>query len=296
MTRPIVFITGATGFVGRRLVALLDPARFDLRCLTRDPRAGFPAGVRAVVGALDRPADYESALQGASLVVHLAAQTGKAPRDVHFAANRDATARLVEASRAAGASGFVFVSSIAAAFADRFAYPYADAKAAAEEIVRTSGLPFLIVRPTMILGSGSPVGAGLARMALGPFVVVFGGGQVRVQPVSVDDVAHTLAAVVESGKLPSDTLELGGPEVVTMEELLQRMRSSAGRPPARTLHLPLAPTRRILAALEPWLLSVMPLTAGQLASFANDGIARPGAPCPPSRTALATMLTPPRHD
>lgn len=296
MTRPIVFITGATGFVGRRLVASLDPARFDLRCLTRDPRAAFPAGVRAITGELERPADYEAALDGAAMVVHLAAQTGKAPRHVHFAANRDATARLADASRAAGASGFLFVSSIAAGFADRFAYPYAEAKAAAEDVVRSSGLPFLIVRPTMILGPGSPVGAGLARMALGPVVAVFGAGQVRVQPVSVDDVAATLATVVESGKLPNDTLELGGPDVVTMEELLHMMRRAAGLPPARTLHLPLTPTRRVLAALEPWFLPIMPMTAGQLASFANDGTARPGAGGSPPRTDLATMLMPPRHD
>jgi hypothetical protein len=57
------------------------------------------------------------------------------------------------------------------------------------------------------------------------------------------------------------------------------------------VHVPLGPTRRLLAALEPWLLSVLPLTAGQLATFANDGLATRRGALPPPRVPLASMLS-----
>lgn len=276
----LIFVTGAAGYVGRRLVRALGARGSRVVALVRDP-ASLPAdlrslpGVEFVAGDLLEPASYEKALGGCSRVVHLAATTGKARPAVHERTNAEGTRTLLDAARRAGVGGFLHVSTIAVKFRDQRHYPYARSKVRAEEIVRASGVPFTIVRPTIVVGPDSPVVAGLGKLAGLPLVPVFGPGTARVQPISVDDVVLDLAEIVATDRFRGETIDLGGPEVVTIEELLRRIRSAAGKGRARVMHVPLGPVRAALALVEPLLLPVMPLTAGQLATFAEDGVAEP---------------------
>jgi hypothetical protein len=97
-----------------------------------------------------------------------------------------------------------------------------------------------------------------------------------VQPVDVEDVAQALAGLAHEPDAAGAVIEVGGPSVVTMNELLAKLRANLGLGDApRLVHLPLGLIRPLLAALEGPLLSVLPITAGQLASFANDGVAAP---------------------
>jgi len=268
-----LFVTGATGFIGRRLLAALDRRRFSgVTCLVRAP--GALAGERVVVGRLEDPASYAGALGPATTVVHLAALTGKAAPERYVAVNVDGTARLVTACRQAGVRRFAYVSTIAVTYQDTRRYPYARSKAAAEAIVRASDLDSLIVRPTIVLGMGSPASASFRRLAQPWLTLVPGHGRTRIQPIDVDDLARMLAALLAEGRFAGETLELGGPEVVTVGGFLRRLSARGGRrPPA--LHLPLAPVVAVLGRLERFLLPVLPVTAGQLSVFAQDGTAAP---------------------
>jgi len=228
-------------------------------------------GVEFVEGDLLQPDHCRRALKGCDTVLHLAAVTGKQKPEEYFRVNTEGTRVLLAAAKEAGAASFLYVSSIAAKFQNRFPYPYAESKRRAENLVRAGGVPWTIVRPTMIFGPGSPVQQGLKGLAMLPVIPLFGDGRVLVQPVFVDDVAGVIAGVRPGGQ----TIEVGGPEVVTMEQLLLRMRQAAGITNRRLLHLPLGPIAACLAAVEPLLRPVMPVTAGQLASFANAGIAEP---------------------
>jgi NADH dehydrogenase len=128
----------------------------------------------------------------------------------------------------------------------------------------------------MVFGQGSPVQQGLRRLATAPVPLVFGSGRVRVQPVHVNDLARCLADIV----LAEDAvplIELGGAEVVELNDLLRRMRRAAGRGEARILHIPAGPVRAMLAAGEALVGPIVPISAGQIASFVNDGIARSSA-------------------
>ncbi len=275
-----LFLTGASGFVGRRLLAALGGSRLDLTCLARDPAALTPllAGHsrwRATTGDLAALARDSAPLAGARTIVHLAALTGKASAAAFAAANIEGTRALIAGARSAGVSRLIFVSSIAAAFTDRRFYHYADSKRAAEALVRESGLDIAILRPTMILGAGSPVYTGLAKLAGAPAAVALGGGRVRVQPIHVDDVVALLVALMAEPQLSGRVLEAGGPEIVTMRDLLVRIRQRVRGRPGPVLPLPLEPLRTLLGLVEPLALPVLPLTAGQLASFANDSLATP---------------------
>jgi NADH dehydrogenase len=242
-------------------------------CLGRRKPAARTGNVEFVAGdLLDREA-IRRALKGCHTVAHLAATTGKQRREEHFRVNRDGTAALLEEARESGIERFLYVSSIAARFENRFRYYYAESKRQAEALVRESSVNWTIVRPTMIFGPGAPVQDALRRLAALPILPVFGDGRTPVQPVFVGDIAKVIAGILESNKFGGRTVEVGGPETLTIEDLLLRMRRAAGGRNAQVIHLPVRPIAICLAAVEPLLRSLLPLTAGQLASFVNSGAA-----------------------
>ena len=218
---------------------------------------------------------YEHKISGADTVVHLAAITGKARRDEYFETNVEGTRALTEMSRRLGISRFLYVSSIAARFPDKNHYYYAQSKEQAEEIVRTSGLRYTIVRPTIVLGQGAQVWKGLSRLARFPVIPIFGDGRTLIQPIWVDDLADFIIDVLKADRFQKETLEVGGIESISVEEfLLRASRLLRGSEP-RTIHLPLEPFRKAFSWLEPLFLPVLPVTAGQLASFRFDGRPQP---------------------
>ncbi len=273
-----LFLTGVSGFVGRALLRYLADTENEITVLTRSPDAlqlAVPKadGWRYLAGDVTQPSTYADTLAGADTVVHLAAVTGKAPARDYARVIREGTRQLVRASESSGVSHFIFVSTIAAAFPDRRYYPYANAKAQAEDAVRASSLDWLIVRPTMVFGKGSPVLQGLATLAGAPVGLIPGTGCTAVQPIDRDDLARILGYLVS--KPPSrEIIEVGGPDQIAILDLMRKIRTVLRGRSGPMVHLPLELMRRVLAAVEPALLPVLPLTAGQLTSFANDGAAR----------------------
>jgi NADH dehydrogenase len=272
---PALFVTGGAGFVGRRLLAELHASGRSVVALDRSGSLSRPGErVRVVRGHLLDPASYRDHLQSCDTVLHLAAATGRASAREHFEINVGGTEMLLAASREAGVSRFLFVSSIATTFPDQRDYHYARAKARAEDAVRRSTMRVAILRPTMILGAGAPLLAPLEKLALLPWIVVPGDGRARVQPVHVDDVVRAILAVVGDDRFDGETIEIGGPEAVTIEELLRRLRRARTGRDGRVLHVPLSLLRLPLRAAErAGLARLLPVTAGQLASFRWDGVA-----------------------
>lgn len=274
-----VFITGASGFVGRALVARLA-GRPDIRArlLMRDPGAlgTLPGNCTAVAGRLERPGDWTDALAGVDRVVHLAAVTGKAAPEEYDRVNCQASAALVAAAKAGGAGPVILVSTIAAGYPDRRHYPYAETKLAAERDLSASGHPHTILRPTIVLGPASPIAATLAKIAGAPVIPMPGLRRgIRVQPVHVDDVARALVALIDHPAHRGEVLDLGGPEALPFAELMARLHTELTGRRARLLPVPLAPIRAGLALVEPVARAALPVTAGQLAVFANPSTARP---------------------
>ncbi len=278
---PPLVITGASGFIGSRVLhALAERGVARVTVLARDPsrltgRSDWRPEWRAVRCDLASAPVPSDAIPPDAVVLHLAASTGKmSPADMSTV-NVQGTARVIDAARAANAQHLIFVSSIAAGFADQRWYHYARAKRAAEQLVSASGLPHSIVRPTMVFGPGSPIETALTGLATGGAPIVLGTGTVRVQPVHVDDVVELLLALVAGAPVGAAPLEVGGGDRLTLRELLARIRSARALAPRTPLSIPLGAVRLALGAVEPVFLPLLPVTAGQLAAFVNHSDAAP---------------------
>jgi NADH dehydrogenase len=264
-----LFVTGGTGFVGRHLLPRLP---FDLfqqvSCLTRSPeRLAAHGRVTAVPGDLANAASYSQALASSDTVVHLAASVGKASAVEHLRTNLEGTRRLLEECRRLGVERFVYVSSVAAKFKDISDYPYARSKREAEAAVRESGLTYCIVRPTLVVGRGGRAWSSLQALARRAVIPLPGSGASLTQPVYVEDLAECLVSVLRNGRFWNEAFDVGGPERITVEALVQAIHRHHSGKSGHVIHVPLGP-----------ILSVMRRgggTSGRLRFFLEDGVAEP---------------------
>ena len=290
-----LFITGATGFVGRRLLARLDPTRYHrVCCLTRTAapsleRRARDLPIEIIRGSVNDASTYAASLSGIDVVVHLAAVTGSARARDYHRVNAEGTRTLLDHCARAGMPRFVFVSSIAATYRHTTGYHYAHSKQRAEDAVRQSGLAYVIVRPTMVFGRESAAWRGLARLVLGGVTPLFGRGTVKVQPIYVDDLVDSLRAMVDDRSLTRHVFDLGGPDTLTMEDLLRRIHQAFRATEPRVIHLPVRPLIAILSLVEPVARTALPVTAGQLAAFVNDSSTEPNPDLGPYIDRLHTL-------
>ena len=242
-------VVGATGSLGRRVVAALRERGKPVRALTRDPaRATDLAilGAEVVQGDLRDPASLERACQGVEKLLSAAhgfdGKDGNSPAAVDARGNRC----LVEAARAAGVRHLVLASVVGAA-ADNPVDLFR-CKFEAEEAVRRSGMSFAILRATAFMEFwAAMVGAPILR---GGKVTIFGRGRNPVNFVSVDDVAAYALVALDDPRAAGRTLEVGGPENLSMIEVAAIFERVAGHSAKRT-HVPLPLMRFLAVALRP---------------------------------------------
>jgi nucleoside-diphosphate-sugar epimerase len=291
-----IFVTGAGGFIGQTLLARLSASNdFSVKMLLRRSTSPDPSQVfraRPVIGDLLAPEGYVRELAGCDTVVHLAAVTGKAAPGLYERVNVEGTRRLLQACKAAGVRRFLYVSTIAAGYPDKRHYPYAVTKAKAEILVRESGLAHAIVRPTLVLGARSPIWQTLlkiARLPVLPLPLPQSGRAVSVQPIHVDDVTRGITLLLESGRFESEVLELGGSCPLPFSAFLETVQIALRGEAVRIVRVPLGPARSALALIEPVLRPLLPVTAGQLALFANDSTASENWLLAQLRTGMPTV-------
>jgi nucleoside-diphosphate-sugar epimerase len=282
----VLFITGASGYLGGWFLRSVDLRQFGgAICLSRsEPRGGVP-GVEWVRGDLLEPDTYSQALGRCDRILHLAAATGRETSETYFRQNREGTRMLAAAAKSTGNLRLLHVSAIAAKIPDRSRYPYAESKRQAEIIVEESGLPFTIVRPTMLLGANSPAVEELLRLAERRRIPLPGDGEASMQPIYVDDAVRILSWILLFDWFEGAIVEIGGPDVVTARELLTMVSRKRFGAEAEFLSIPTGFAIGALNLLEKPLLRYLPVTAGELTALASDGRAKhggfpPGAPEP----------------
>jgi NADH dehydrogenase len=272
-----VVVTGANGFVGRHLIARLLLARHEVRAVISErPGAekelpGAGAGMDVRRADVRKPETLRGAFDGYEAVVHTVAIPTE--RKQRFAeVNVAGVAHVVAEARLAGVRRIVHMSALGADPASP--YPYLRSKGEGQGLVTGSGIPHVVLRPSLLFGEGDDFFPRLAFSLMFPVVPVPGDGRSRFQPVHVDDIAQALVAAVERPEI-SGVHEIGGAEPVTYDEMLgETMRGTGKHRP--TVHLPV-PLMKVPALFMGLVLPDPPVTVAQLDLLAVDNTPRENA-------------------
>ena len=260
----LVLVTGATGFLGQRVVRELLARRHQVRCLIHSPgkeRVFDHRTVEVHYGSILSPDALKQAFYDVQSVVHLVGII-RAGRGATFdGIHRQGTANVATAARDAGARELIYVSALGAT--SDASYPYFHSKRQAELQVIDSGLEYTILRPSVLFGEGDEFLTALAGLVrLGPVTPVIGGGRNRMQPVAADDVARCVAASVGNSTVKRKIIELGGPHRLSYNALLDEVALAMGKR-VRRLHIPTPLVWPAVAIMER-ILPRAPVTTGQL--------------------------------
>jgi nucleoside-diphosphate-sugar epimerase len=244
-SKPLIALTGATGFIGQYLLRELPKRGYRLRVLLRRPSDVPLDCTSAVVGDLARPQNMAAALADVDAVIHSAglahAMSGR-PEDDYRVFNTEATIGLARAARRAGVRRFVFLSSIRAqcgptseqvlteALEPRPTEAYGRSKLAAEEGLADVGLDWAALRLVLVYGPGVKGNmAQLMRLARSPFPLPLGSLKAQRSLLSVDNLVEAIVTVVGTAEPLARPFLVADPAPVTIPEMLAAMRHGLNR-------------------------------------------------------------------
>ncbi len=225
-SETLVTVFGGSGFVGRNVVRALAKRDYRVRVAVRRPElAGHlqPLGrvgqIHAVQANVRYPASVEAAMRDSHVAINLVGILAKSGAQTFDAVQVRGAETIAKAAAAAGAS-MVHVSAIGAN--DRSSSQYARTKADGEKAVLAALPSATIMRPSVVFGAEDQFTNRFAALArLSPALPLIGGGETRMQPVYVGDVAAAIADAVDGKAKAGGAYELGGPEVLTMRQIME---------------------------------------------------------------------------
>ena len=218
----------------------------------------------------------DAGLSGCDAVVHLVGIIRERPainatfERVHV----QGTQNVLDAAAAAGVRRYLHMSALGTHVGARSRYHRT--KWAAEEAVRSSPLPWTIFRPSIIYGPGDEFVTMLRGMIEGlPVVPVIGSGRQKLQPVPVAQVAEGFARALALEASVKHTYDVGGPDAVSMVELLDAIAAALSRRRPLKVHVPVGLVRPVTRLL--YRLPGYPLTPDQLLMLEEDNTCDPSA-------------------
>lgn len=231
----LVTVFGGSGFVGRHIVQALARRGYRVRAAVRRPDlAGHlqPLGdvgqVTAVQANLRYRWSVDRAIEGADAVVNAVGILYPAGRQSFDAVQAFGPRAIGEAAREAGIDNLVHISAIGADAGSDVAYLHSKGLGEAGVLETVPGA--VIMRPSIVFGPEDDFFNKFAGMAqLSPVLPLIGGGGTKFQPVYVGNVAEAVAVAIDGGARPDTVYELGGPEVATFRQCLERMLEETGR-------------------------------------------------------------------
>jgi uncharacterized protein YbjT (DUF2867 family) len=249
----MIVVTGAAGHVGHHIVETLIDRGHSVRAMVHSPekaqrRLGDLA-VEIVRGDVTDPATLAAALTGAEAVVHLVAiaieRAGLTYEDINYRG----TLNVLEAARAAGITRFIYLGQIGSS--PDVPYRFLKTKGMAQAAVTQSETEWTVVRPSVVFGPTDEFANVLARLLrITPLIFpVPGDGQAKFQPIFAGDVATICALCLEDPETVGGVYEVGGPDVLTFDQILERVMTTIG---ARrlTLHVPVPILRPVVGLME----------------------------------------------
>jgi uncharacterized protein YbjT (DUF2867 family) len=214
-----ILLLGSTGFVGRGVAHKILDVGHQLRVLVRDPMkaAAFKVrGAQVVVGDALNPSTVSQAASGVEHIISLVAVRRNRPQS-YLAVNVDGPRLLGEAAMTASVQSVVFVSAIGAKLDPHFKY-FTSRWMGEQELAKT-GVTGTILRFSFVIAEEGGILNDFERALVGPFAIIPGSGQAKIQPILREDAARCIVDAIAKPELLGRIIDLGGPEVVTYEAM-----------------------------------------------------------------------------
>ncbi|MGV9340746.1 SDR family oxidoreductase [Streptomyces sp. NPDC003688] len=240
---PLCLVTGATGYIGGRLVPELLEAGYRVRCLARTPRKlrdhPWAGQVEIARGDVTDPESTAEAMRGVDVAYYLVHALGTG--DDFEATDRRAARNFGKRAEAAGVRRIVYLGGLTPAdVPEGELSPHLRSRAEVGRILLSSGVPTAVLRAAVIIGSGSASFEMLRYLTERlPVMVTPSWVHTRIQPIGVKDVLRLLVGCASLPPDVSRTFDIGGPDVLTYREMMLRYARVAGLPHRLILSVPM---------------------------------------------------------
>jgi uncharacterized protein YbjT (DUF2867 family) len=269
--RPVLVI-GATGFLGRRVVAELAADGYRVRCLARTPaKAADPVSsqVEVVQGDMLEPETIVAAARSAQAVIAvfhtLSPQSGRGNGSDFIDVEQTGLRTIVDACKTNGVRRLMYVTAIGVAPDAPGAW--SRGRQESERLLFGSGLDVTVLRPGLIVGHGGDGFAMVEKSAGRRIALVLASSRQKFRTVAVEDLAHQLVHLLGEPRAFGKHFDVGSDDVYTIDQMIDLAADHLHRPHPTKVHLP----RRLIAFLAPLVERAAGMAPGAVGGFVGKG-------------------------
>lgn len=247
-----ILLTGSTGFIGSHVLTKLTQLDHKVTACVRNPKqqqVHFPQVNFVDIDFIQATTldDWLPLLTGIDVVINTVGIISETKKQTFAALHTDAPSALFSAAEKVGVKRVIQISALGAD--DQAESQYHLSKLAADEVLASLSLDYVILKPSLVYGNGAKSMGLFRAMATLPIIPLIEGGTQKMQPIYVDDLVNTITNCIDENSSAQLTLNAVGPAEMSMEELLLKQRQWLGLKATKTISTPLK-----------WILRFMPFT------------------------------------